>query len=887
MAVLFAQLILLGVLAVGPWLFGGVRAETQAWFAAAVLAALGCVLVSRLRRGAPRVALPAAVLPLVIGLALGAAQLIPLDPGTAAFLSPAGARFREDFQAPISPAEAALAAQRGAAAPERQPLSLYPASTRYDLSLLILAVAAFFLGAAVFHTPAAQRGLCFVVAVNGAAIAAFAIVYKLISLNDSLYWRIALPRRAQLFGPFVNRNNAAGYLTLCLAAALGTLIWIVRRARQAPLAGPGFPSPRTPRLAARLKRRVTESLARLDAAQILGFSLAACIVAGIVCSLSRGAWVATAGAVVLTGLVALATRRWFAPAGILGLVAVAGIALAMWVGMSRSAAGRLAVLLDATHSPWHHWEDSCRAVPDFWRAGSGLGTYRYVYGLYQDHPRKLWYYHAENQYLETLVEAGVLGLGLVVATIALVGWGVWHVLRKDSDPEGSAFGIVALFALGAQVVHAMFDFGLYIPANMLTFAVICGAVVGRAAQLAAESQRRAFLTLPRVGWAPAAWAVALGAACAWGFTELRRAAAIETAIRDTDFEETPSGASASDLEEAISRLTAALEIRPDDAEAHTRVGILWTHLYHLRAFERLRRGRTLGAMDEASLWGKFSSGTSLQLLLHTFARDNNTSALLKLRTEPVVVENLQPALTHFLRARRWCPLIAEPHVGLGELYGLVADPAEDGLHLERVRRLEPTAPKILFQCGLLDFQAGRLDAAYASWKTCLSVSDDFLEPIVLSAANRLDDLETVRKLFPESPRLLVGLARGVSVREEDSQEDKEKCKRIRSALGQRALELLAGADLPEEETWYWRALAFECREEYAEAIQSYDRAVRLRPRYLRWRQEYAMLLERQEKIGEAIDQVILLGRMVPDDVRVQNWLRRLYKARYRNGASPQ
>ena len=113
MAVLFAQLILLGVLAVGPWLVGGVYAETQVWFAGAMVAALGCLLLSRLRRGAPRLAVPAALLPLIFGLALGAAQLIPLDPSTAALLSPVGAEFRQELQVPVSTAEASLAAERG------------------------------------------------------------------------------------------------------------------------------------------------------------------------------------------------------------------------------------------------------------------------------------------------------------------------------------------------------------------------------------------------------------------------------------------------------------------------------------------------------------------------------------------------------------------------------------------------------------------------------------------------------------------------------------------------------------------------------------------------------------------------------------------------------
>ena len=203
----------------------------------------------------------------------------------------------------------------------------------------------------------------------------FGLIQKLTS-NHLLYWTIPLAPRAQAFGPYVNRNNAAGYLTLCLAAALGILIWVVGRSREIPLGDTRFPSPRRPTLAARLKRSVLEFLARLDAGQIVAFSLAACIVAGIVCAISRGAWIATAGAVVVTGAVALGTRRGPGPVAILAFVAGAGIALALWAGTGGSLSHRVADLFDAAQSPWAHWQESSRAVPDFWRLGSGLGTYR-------------------------------------------------------------------------------------------------------------------------------------------------------------------------------------------------------------------------------------------------------------------------------------------------------------------------------------------------------------------------------------------------------------------------------------------------------------------------------------------------------------------------------
>ena len=559
--------------------------------------------------------------------------------------------------------------------------------------------------------------------------------------------------------------------------------------------------------------------------------------------------------------------------------------------MSRSASARLANLLDATHSPWHHWEDSSRAVPDFWRLGSGLGTYGYVYGPYQDHPREVWYDHAENQYLEALVEAGVPGLGLLLAMIALVAWAVWYVLRHDSAPGSITFAVVAMFAVSAQVLHAFFDYGLYITANMLTFALVCGAVAGRAAQLSRQSRPSVCLALPGIRWAPLVLAVSLAHACVWAFAELHRAAVIEIATRDIDGrhfdEETPSGASADNLQDAIQRLTAALESRPDDAAAHRRMGILWMHLYRVRAFEQLQKG-PLGSLDETTLWNVYSDIAWLHGRIHELAQGKQFSNLQKLRRQPVVAENLQPALAHFLLARRHCPLLAESHVGIGELLGLVAEPAEDGVHLERARRLAPTDAVVLYQSGLLDFNAGRLHAAYASWKRSLTLLGDsdrapYLDRVLGLTWQKLADLETVRQVLPDEPDLLIAIAQHL-IRLAQNDISAQRHREIRNALAQRALEVLEQAELPEDECHHLRALAWDCREEYDEAIKSYDRAVQLRPRHRIWRGEYADLLERRGRIGDAIEQVSVLARMAPSDLRVRAWLWRLHDTSSRSSA---
>jgi O-antigen ligase len=144
-----------------------------------------------------------------------------------------------------------------------------------------------------------------------------------------------------------------------------------------------------------------------------------------------------------------------------------------------------------------HWRDALACVPEFWSLGSGLGTYRYVYLLHSSTPRSIWFYHAENQYLESTVEGGWLGLALVLVLLGLCGLACRKLLAEPPMSLSFALGVCAVFALVSQAVHSAFDFGLYIPSNMALFALMMGSACGLAAQLSARQQALARRDSPR------------------------------------------------------------------------------------------------------------------------------------------------------------------------------------------------------------------------------------------------------------------------------------------------------------------------------------------------------------------------------------------------------
>ena len=150
--------------------------------------------------------------------------------------------------------------------------------------------------------------LCALFAVNGAALAFFGFVQQL-TWTGLLYWKIPLLAGGSPYGPFVCRNNAGGFLNLCLAGAAGMMIWLAGRGGSSGLGDEqfGVPAPRGP--LERVGQRLREFVLHWNAANLVAMILIVCIVAGIFCSLSRGAFLAMIGATLITAVVVSCARR--------------------------------------------------------------------------------------------------------------------------------------------------------------------------------------------------------------------------------------------------------------------------------------------------------------------------------------------------------------------------------------------------------------------------------------------------------------------------------------------------------------------------------------------------------------------------------------------------
>jgi O-antigen ligase len=197
-------------------------------------------------------------------------------------------------------------------------------------------------------------------------------------------------------------------------------------------------------------------------------------------SQSRSGWLGALSGLCVTALLVLLRRgrKWFFIMLIV-LPALAGAAGGvLWFAspMVRERVGgmNLASPDGAVSIRLVMWRDTWEMVKDAPLLGHGGGAFRWIYPHYKTHARQLWARYTHNEFLQLLAEYGVVGAVLLLG--ALFGF-TWKMLRAvlQADRERDAvLAAVALGAVAASLVHAVFDFNLHIYANMLLLAAVCG-----------------------------------------------------------------------------------------------------------------------------------------------------------------------------------------------------------------------------------------------------------------------------------------------------------------------------------------------------------------------------------------------------------------------------
>ncbi len=283
----------------------------------------------------------------------------------------------------------------------------------------------------------------------GFALAVFAIAQDL-TWNGKIYWLRTLHNGGSPFGPYVNHDHYAGLMEMLvpipIVLSLGSLFTGGKRV-------------------------------------LVGF--AGIVMAGtIVLSQSRAGTASFLAEMALLLGIVLSRRKNGRTAAGLGAVCVLVLAFVAWL---------------ATAAMWHHFtelQDWMRLAMTkdglrmFWHKpvlGWGLGTFTSVYPHFRSFYTNLFVNAAHNDYVQVLVETGVIGFAAVIwFLIEVYRAGLRNVEGWNRD-WSRALGLAAVVGCTGLLVHSFFDFNLQIPANACMFYFLCAVATSTVRPLEAKS----------------------------------------------------------------------------------------------------------------------------------------------------------------------------------------------------------------------------------------------------------------------------------------------------------------------------------------------------------------------------------------------------------------
>lgn len=283
----------------------------------------------------------------------------------------------------------------------------------------------------------ALKGTLSVLSLFGFALTMFAITQKSAG-NGRIYWVRELREGGSMFGPFVNRDHFAGFM------------------------GMVFPLP----LALALEAR------RMQKRAFYLFLALICAI-GIIYSLSRGGIISF----FISGLFFffLAKRRGRGkPALYLTAFSAALLLCMLYFGLS-PVMDRFGTEGLSPGTRFQVWGAALRAAWDFRWTGTGLGTFRDIFPLYNPGIQRVFDF-AHNDYINLAVETGLPGLFIALVFFACFARGTYNYIKRYRTSFLTA-GLVA--SVTYMLVHSFFDFNLHIPSNAITFAVIAGFAASR------------------------------------------------------------------------------------------------------------------------------------------------------------------------------------------------------------------------------------------------------------------------------------------------------------------------------------------------------------------------------------------------------------------------
>jgi len=282
-------------------------------------------------------------------------------------------------------------------------------------------------------------------------------------------WGVFGPKeygRGLATGTFINRNHFAGFLVLCLSLGIGRLISLMN---------------------SRYGRRSLRQIIRDWLEVLMGPKMRirlylVVMVIALVLSRSRMGNTAFFSSLMFSGLLALFLMKKPSRSLIALLVSLLLIdvfIVGTWFGFEKVVTR---IQQTGQYEPdTGRYQDQDRlnvdqetlaATKNFFIIGSGAGSFYTVFPAYRPAEIRNYFDHAHNDYLEILLEYGLIGLIIISSWLLLALYSAVRAIRINRDRLLIGIGFAALMSIVAFLMHSAVDFNLHIPSNAAYFVII-------------------------------------------------------------------------------------------------------------------------------------------------------------------------------------------------------------------------------------------------------------------------------------------------------------------------------------------------------------------------------------------------------------------------------
>lgn len=628
-------------------------------------------------------------------------------------------------------------------------VSLTPVETRRGLALFVAYGLLFVVLLQRLRTWEDIRRLFYLMITAGGVMEVLALAQRFAG-NGKFLWVYHHPFRDAsrvVKGTFINENHLCGFLALIVPV----VIYCWRFAKLTRHSN-GF-SPRvrhSPRVPWELTPRVCLILlGGMVATALLTFSRGGILAVGV----------ASLAAVALTVWIGGIERRHLHALLAVGAVLTALLAVYGAAPLTRQWETLDVNIQEMSTARAALWQAVGAAIPDYLRCGAGVGAHRYVYPQHMPLQLDVELTHAENGYLQVLLETGVPGLLLLLAGWLIILKSAWRVARRGESPRKRGVGAVVLAAAAASLLHSMVDFVWYIPACM-TLTLALAAVGIRAGQLVdeelaeelAEPERNA-LSNRRVArqLSPRQWR--LGAVAMAGLTAWMVWTALPAALASPHWDQylhlsleaqkRPSTLRDRMLVETmVGHLQQAVEADPERARPQLRLASMRLKLFELLQ-EESENPMPLAQLREAANASRDAFGT--------FARQ-------RAWLQKAVGDNLanaEAARRHALNTLRRCPLQGEAYILVAETEMLARLHDQRPALLQQALLLRPYSGSILFAVGSHFAVRGDLENAMRCYRAAFHRQPEVRRVLLsmltpqIPAPELLAQLRPTRSMLPQ------------------------------------------------------------------------------------------------------------------------------------------